>query len=601
MASSIEEPTKMVPAEGSSNETAVEKSAPVSSSWMKIVCYVVGVLLCLFVFLVGLSLMGNAFKVLGGRGASSMFHAVDNPVSGLMTGVLATVLVQSSSTSTSIVVAMVGEGALTVKSAIPVIMGANIGTSVTNTIVALGQVGTPIHLERAFSGATVHDMFNVLTVATLLPLESISAAIQGEGGPLYWMTKSITQALMGGEGGEPLFSSPLKLATKPIVDRILKANKHVIYALTLEKPVPLTPTNVSQDLCLPLTRRLSDEDWGSSTADQNSLSRHLSDKEDCSHFFCISSDLDKKFEKISSSSYEKLIECHNFVLDGDGAPCGDRKCYLNAGQYYEDKVEKGQLIKGGFLQGAGDIVGGIVGLALSLVFLCGGLIGLCKMLEGLFMHNAKKVLRYATKLNPFVAMLIGIGITIVVQSSSVTTSALTPLCGLGILPLEQMLPLTLGANVGTCVTAMIASLVSLKFGAVQIALCHLCFNVFGILIWFPIPAMRQVPLGAARLLGLYAAHFNWIPAAYLAFAFFLVPGVSLGISAVFGISVAGGVILLMVVLMAIAAFEVAWIIGIPKGNALCYKVLSKEARVQGKRDLEQANAEILGETDSPQV
>merc|ERR1719414_511691 len=122
--------------------------------------------------------MGSAFKVLGGRGASSMFDAVGNPVSGLMVGVLATVMVQSSSTSTSITVAMVGEGALTVRHAIPVIMGANIGTSVTNTIVSLGQMGNPIDLERAFSGATVHDMFNMLTVATLLPVEAVVAAIQ---------------------------------------------------------------------------------------------------------------------------------------------------------------------------------------------------------------------------------------------------------------------------------------------------------------------------------------------------------------------------------------------------------------------------------------
>merc|ERR1719330_493887 len=107
-----------------------------------------------------------------------------------------------------------------------------------------------------------------------------------------------------------------------------------------------------------------------------------------------------------------------------------------------------------------------------------------------------------------------------------------------------MLPLTLGANIGTTVTAMIASLVSLKFGAVQIALCHLCFNILGVFIWFPIPVMRELPLGAARLLGLYAAHFKFVPVAYLAFSFLLVPGVFLGIAALFGVSVGAGVVLL---------------------------------------------------------
>merc|ERR1711972_1144605 len=111
-----------------------------------------------------------------------------------------------------------------------------------------------------------------------------------------------------------------------------------------------------------------------------------------------------------------------------------------------------------------------------------------------FMGNAKKLIRYSLKLNDYIAILIGVGITIVVQSSSVTTSALTPLCGMGVLPLKKMLPLTLGANIGTTCTALIASLVSLKFGAVQIALVHLFFNITGILIWFPVPIMRNVPL-----------------------------------------------------------------------------------------------------------
>jgi len=550
------------------------KAKPEGSSWATAV-NVVGALVSLYVFLVGLSLMGSAFQVLGGRGASSMFSYVDNPVSGLMTGVLATVLVQSSSTSTSIVVAMVGEGALTVRNAIPVIMGANIGTSVTNTIVSLGQAGNPIDLQRAFSGATVHDMFNMLTVATLLPVEAVTAAIQGEGGPLYWITKSLTQGLMGGEGGSPLFTSPVKLVTKPVVDNILKTNKYVIYALTLEKPVPITPENVAEDLCLPT----------------NAMGQ------DCSRYYCVSSDLDKQFKKISSSSYENLVKCDGFILDEAGEPCGDKKCYLDAGKYYEDKVENGDLLKGGLLAGAGDVAGGIIGLILSVLILCLGLFGLTKLLQRIFLKHATKVLRSAVNLNSYVAILIGVGITILVQSSSVTTSALTPLCGLGVLPLEKMLPLTLGANIGTTVTAMIASLVSLKFNAVQIALVHLCFNLLGILIWFPIPAMRQLPLAAARLLGLYAAHFRWVPVAYLAFVFLLVPLVFFGIGAVFSASAVGGMALLFLVLAGMAVFQVAWIRGIPSGNALSYKVLSEEAREKGKRDLELANAEVLGQVD----
>merc|ERR1712117_490104 len=184
----------------------------------------------------------------------------------------------------------------------------------------------------------------------------------------------------------------------------------------------------------------------------------------------------------------------------------------------------------------------------SLIFLCLGLYGLCKSLQMIFLGNAKKVLHYATRFNNFLALLIGVGITILVQSSSVTTSALTPLCGLGVLPLEKMLPLTLGANIGTTVTALIASLVSLKFGAVQIALCHLLFNITGILIWYPIPPMRKLPLEGARLLGVYAAHYKFLPPLYILVMFVLVPGVCFLIREIFIASVAGGVIVLLMVL-----------------------------------------------------
>merc|ERR1712151_971584 len=117
--------------------------------------------------------------------------------------------------------------------------------------------------------------------------------------------------------------------------------------------------------------------------------------------------------------------------------------------------------------------------------------------------------------NDYLAIVIGMCITIIVQSSSVTTSALTPLCGVGVLPLHKMLPLTLGANIGTTCTALIASLVSLKFGAVQIALVHLFFNIIGILIWFPVPLLRRIPLAAARLLGLYASFYRAFPLIYI--------------------------------------------------------------------------------------
>lgn len=130
-------------------------------------------------------------------------------------------------------------------------------------------------------------------------------------------------------------------------------------------------------------------------------------------------------------------------------------------------------------------------------------------------------------------MLIGVGITILVQSSSITTSTLTPLVGMGVLQLEQMLPLTLGANIGTTVTALMASLVSDNIDSLQVALAHLFFNITGILIWYPIPFMRRVPLNGARRLGKATRIWRGFPIVYILVMFFVIPLCLWGLSALF--------------------------------------------------------------------
>lgn len=394
-----------------------------------------------------------------------------------------------------------------------------------------------------------------------------------------------------------LFKSPIKLITAPVSDGILKANKYVIYALTLGQPEAQIPKEVNTTLCN--QRRLSAKETNLVDPDtpRSLLTRRMGDSGDCKEYFCVSKDLDKNFKKISSSSYKKLTKCEDYILDNDGKPCGKEPCYLDAGAYYDKKVANGHLVKGGVLDGAGGDVGaGIIGLVLSLAMLSLALVGLTKCLSKIFMSNIKPILRYALTVNDYVAMLIGLGITIVVQSSSVTTSALTPLCGLGVLPLAKMLPMTLGANIGTTCTALIASLVSLKFGAVQIALCHLFFNLVGILIWFPVPFMRRFPLAGARLLGLYASYFRWVPAVYILFAFVCLPGLGLAISALIDVSVAGGVTVLLLVLLVFGFLGFMWNHGYPLGgeNALCYKVLSKADRDKGAMELAAANLAVLG-------
>ena len=108
--------------------------------------------------------MGNAFKTMSGKGVGNMLGGIDNPIAGVAIGIIATVLLQSSSTSTSIVVTMVGAGIVSVGNAIPIIMGANIGTSVTAAIVSHGHITNEEEFHRGFAGANVHSAFNLLTV-----------------------------------------------------------------------------------------------------------------------------------------------------------------------------------------------------------------------------------------------------------------------------------------------------------------------------------------------------------------------------------------------------------------------------------------------------
>lgn len=125
----------------------------------------------LIAFYLALKLMGGAFKGFGKDTARSILAISSNPFVALFLGMLATAIIQSSSTTTSMIVTLVATGSLTVASAVPLIMGANIGTSVTSSILAFGHMGRRKEYRRAVASATVHDFFNILVVIILLPLE----------------------------------------------------------------------------------------------------------------------------------------------------------------------------------------------------------------------------------------------------------------------------------------------------------------------------------------------------------------------------------------------------------------------------------------------
>merc|ERR1711907_237806 len=215
----------------------------------------------------------------------------------------------------------------------------------------------------------------------------------------------------------------------------------------------------------------------------------------------------------------------------------------------------GSLIKGGWFQDMDDDAAGAIALVLSLVILCICLFFIVKFLRALVMGSAKKWIMKAlscteTWWGGYIAIIVGMGATIAVQSSSITTSTLTPLVGVGVITLQQMLPLTLGANIGTTCTGLLAALVSGKVNGLQIAICHLFFNIFGILVWYPVPWMRQWPLLMAKKLGLMAWLFKWFPPVYIAIFFFIFPLIFLGISNLFEAGAVGivfGVIVLLII------------------------------------------------------
>lgn len=135
------------------------------------------VAVAIWVLITAVSAIGSGFEVASGGRAEELFQFAENPFVGLMIGVLATVLTQSSSTTTSITVGMVA-GGLPIEIAIPILFGANIGTTVTSTLVSLGMANDKVMFRRGFAAASVHDMYNLLSVLIFFPVELIFAPLQ---------------------------------------------------------------------------------------------------------------------------------------------------------------------------------------------------------------------------------------------------------------------------------------------------------------------------------------------------------------------------------------------------------------------------------------
>lgn len=467
---------------------------------------------------------------MSGCKAGELFGSDLNPIAGVMIGILATVLLQSSSTTTSIIVTLVGS-AITVNQGIFMVMGANIGTSMTSTIVAMGQMGNGDQLERGFAGATVHDMYNIMMVAILLPVEVIT-------GYLEHLTGAMVKNAEGTD--KERWEGPIARLVEPLGALILMENKDVTFAIA----------------------------EGEGT---------------CGDYYPMDCD-----PAIDPPTYEScggefgLIKCD----EDTGCPA-----FFNADATpHDDKVAGGVV----FFIGIMIIFACMVGLVTVLQKLLSGKrfgqiplslaseISLTITTILLYTGLSTPIMYKATSVNGYVAIAIGAGITMIVQSSSITTSTLTPFVGIGALRLEQMLPLTLGANLGTTLTGILAALVSDEVGSLQVALAHLFFNVTGVLIFYPIPFMRNIPLWAARRLGKATRIWRGFPLLYLAVMFGGVPLFFLGVSSLFqkkttGLNVLGSFI--VIVIAASLAWTGYWWV-YKDGRAQCGTYMAKRERVR---------------------
>ena len=363
----------------------------------------------LYLFLLGISSMGGAFKWLGKDYTQTLLGSGSGPLVSLFIGILATTLVQSSSTITSMIVTLVAAGQVPYGSAIYMVMGANVGTTVTNSLVSLGHMRQSAEYERAFAAATVHDFFNLIVLVVLFPLEVYF-------GFLDWMALGAADAFkaMGGTKA----SSPIKAITKPV-------------------------TNWLKDVC------------------------------------------------------------------------ADAATWLN------------EAFNTPFFAGGGLLL--IIGVAMTFV----GLIFLVKTLRGIMISKLENLFDRVIFRSAFRGLVFGLFLTILVQSSSITTSVAVPLVGAGVLTIRQVMPYTMGANIGTTVTALIAALAALAavepsdadgyrkgLLGLELAFHHVLFNVCGVaLVWW----FRQVPIAIAERFAKIAVRNRIFPLVYIILTFYVLP------------------------------------------------------------------------------
>jgi sodium-dependent phosphate cotransporter len=149
-------------------------------------------------------------------------------------------------------------------------------------------------------------------------------------------------------------------------------------------------------------------------------------------------------------------------------------------------------------------------------------------LHAVMTGRAERVFRAAIGKNSAYAVLSGLIVTLIVQSSTLTTVLIVPLAGAGVLTLSQVYPFTLGANIGTPITALLSATAiggEYQSVALQIALVHFLYNSLAVLLFALVPPLWRLPMQAAQALANGAIRSRWVVPSYILGVFFVVPGI----------------------------------------------------------------------------
>ena len=164
-------------------------------------------------------------------------------------------------------------------------------------------------------------------------------------------------------------------------------------------------------------------------------------------------------------------------------------------------------------------------LIFSIILLFAALYFIVTLMGSLVVKRAEIVLNNVIGKHGLLAILAGFIFTAIIQSSSITIALMIPLLAAGILTAQMMYPLIMGANIGTTVTAILASLATANIAAITVAFVHFLFNIIGVCCIYPIKPLRQIPMFLARSLSELAFKKRRYVILYITILFFIIPGI----------------------------------------------------------------------------